>query len=100
MRYCWTNSRREKKNSQTRWTLVTVLLLWATLSALTLGGCASAPTKPVLVSVPCPEPATLPASVTESALPDAQNYSEKVQTWLEKVRDFLSELQETRTRSE
>lgn len=92
-----TGYRPVRKNSLARWTLGTALLPWLILCVLMLAGCASRPTEQVLVSAPCPEPTALPASVTETSLPDARDYSARVQTWLEKVRDLLSELQGTKT---
>ena len=55
----------------------------------TLTGCASRPTQP---AVDCPQPPTLPATLKESALPDAQTYSAEAQTWFDEVSSFLSEL--------
>ena len=80
--------------------LGTALLPWLILCVLMLAGCASRPTERVSVSVPCPEPMALPASVTESASPDALAFSAKVQDWLVRVRQFLLELPQTKTSSE
>lgn len=91
-----TGYRPVRKNSLARWTLGIVLWLWLTVFVLMLAGCASRPTEQVLVSAPCPEPTALPASVTESSLPDARDFSARVQNWLEKVRDYLSGLPETK----
>ena len=55
----------------------------------TLTGCASRPTQP---AVDCPQPPTLPATLKESALPDAQTYSTEAQTWFEEVSNYLSGL--------
>ena len=56
----------------------------------TLTGCASRPTPP---AVDCPQPAPVPASLSESSLPDAQAYSNEVASFLSEVQGFLSALQ-------
>ena len=56
----------------------------------TLTGCASRPTLP---AVDCPQPAPVPASLSESSLPDAQAYSNEVASFLSEVQGFLSALQ-------
>ena len=100
MRRWQTNCRNGKRHWLPRLTLGIALLPWLILCVLMLAGCASRPTEQVRVSVPCPEPMALPASVTESASPAASDYSARVSSWLAKVQDFLSELQPTRTQSE
>ena len=55
----------------------------------TLTGCASRPTQP---AVDCPEPPQIPASLKESALPDAQALSSEAQNWLNEASSFLSGL--------
>lgn len=63
-----------------------------------LSGCASSPMPPPVQE--CPEPVPVPAELARSALPDAQACSRGVLRWLEDVRDFLSGLPSTRTRSQ
>lgn len=55
--------------------------------ALLLSGCASHS------SVVCEEPKALPATLAEPSLPDAQLYSEKVQSYFLRVESWLSEKQ-------
>lgn len=43
-------------------------------------------------AVECPQPAPLPAALSESSLPDAQTLSSEAQTWFAEVSSFLSEL--------
>lgn len=64
-------------------------LLAPMILALILSGCASKPTPP---AVECPQPAPLPAALSESSLPDAQAYSKEARSWFEEVSSFLSEL--------
>lgn len=55
----------------------------------TLTGCAVRPTPP---AVDCPQPPAVPASLSESSLPDAQTYSKEARSWFEEVSSFLSGL--------
>lgn len=64
-------------------------LLASTILLVTLTGCA---VKPTLPAVECPQPAPLPAALSESSLPDAQTLSSEAQTWFAEVSSFLSEL--------
>lgn len=83
-----------------RWMLGTLLLPWLLLFVLMLCGCATKQPEQVIVSAPCPPPPVLPASVSESRLGDAQAFSEKVSNYFQRVRDFLSELRQTKMPSE
>lgn len=65
------------------------LLATSMICLASLSGCASKPTPP---AVECPQPAPLPASLSESSLPDAQAYSNEVASFLSEVQGFLSEL--------
>lgn len=69
------------------------LLLAASLIvlALTLTGCA---TRSI---VDCEEQKLLPKTLTEPISPDAQLYSEKVQSFFLKVESWLSEAQQKQT---
>lgn len=61
--------------------------------ALMLNGCAS-------TSIgDCAEPKPLPKTLTESSLPAARSYSEKVQSFFLKVENWLSEVQSKQTPS-
>ena len=70
------------------------LLLVPAISTALLLGCAS---KPLATSADCPQPAPIPASLAKPSSPDALDYSQKVQAWLERVQTFLSESQQTKT---
>ena len=65
------------------------LCLSSTLLTVTLTGCAVKPQPP---SVDCPQTPQLPASLSESSLPDAQTYSKEARSWFEEVSSFLSGL--------
>lgn len=56
---------------------------------LTLSGCAS---KQPMLSVDCPQPAQVPATLKESSLPDARTLSSEAQSWFDEVSTFLSGL--------
>lgn len=64
-------------------------LLASTILLVTLTGCAVKPTPP---AVDCPQPAPVPASLSESSLPAAQTYSNEVASFLSEVQGFLSAL--------
>ncbi len=57
--------------------------------ALILSGCAS---KQPMLSVDCPQPMPVPATLKESSLPDAQAYSTEARSWFDEVSSFLSGL--------
>nr|DAF10046.1 MAG TPA: outer membrane protein assembly factor [Caudoviricetes sp.] len=59
--------------------------------ALTLSGCAGPS------SVVCAEPNPLPKTLTEPSLPAAQDYSEKVSIYFQKVESWLSEAPQKQT---
>ena len=78
--------------------LATRLSLALSLCGVMLCGCASQPPTQASASQICPEPTPLPATVMQSASPDAKafsakasDYSARVRTWLQKERDYLSE---------
>ena len=65
------------------------LCLASTLLLVTLTGCAS---KQPMLSVDCPQPVQVPATLKESSLPDARTYSAEAQAWFDEVSTFLSGL--------
>lgn len=76
------------KNFLRHWRLEIKPWLMLAACGLLLSGCAASQTpEPKLI---CKQP-PLPETVTKSASGDAKSYSEKAQTWLEKVRSFLQE---------
>ena len=79
-------SNRKRSSLQTRGISLSGLVLSLSICAATLNGCASSPT---VIAPNCPEPAPIPASLSESDLPAAQNYSKNVQNYLARVQDFL-----------
>ncbi len=64
-------------------------LLAPMILALILSGCAS---KQPTLAVDCPQPVPVPATLKESALPDAQTLSSEAQSWFDEVSTFLSGL--------
>ncbi len=84
----------ERKNgckpnsSQTRGTNMKRLVLSLSIFGLTLTGCASSP---ITIAPDCPQPAPIPATLSESDSPAAQNFSKKVQAYLLKVQTWLKE---------
>lgn len=64
------------------------LVLSLLIFELTLTGCASSPT---VIAPDCPQPAPIPAHLSESDSPAAQNFSKKVQDYLLKVQNWLKE---------
>lgn len=73
------------------WSALALSLL---ICGLTLTGCA---TKPLPLSVNCPEPAPLPVHLKESCLPDAQACSREAQAWLNDVKKWLETAQQSTT---
>nr|DAV71598.1 MAG TPA: outer membrane protein assembly factor [Caudoviricetes sp.] len=90
----------ERKNgvkpnsSRTRGMHLSALALSLLICGLTLTGCA---TKPLPLSVNCPEPAPLPVHLKESCLPDAQACSREAQAWLNDVKKWLETAQQSTT---
>ena len=72
-------------------TSLTRQMILLALVALTLNGCATRTPdyKPELKPVP--------QALTEKHLPDAHNYSQKVQDWLQRVKDFYSSMAQNTT---
>ncbi len=64
------------------------LALSLSIFGLMLTGCAS---KPTVIAPDCPQPAPIPATLSESDSPAAQNFSKKVQNYLLKVQSLLKE---------
>lgn len=62
--------------------------------ALSLSGCASSPT---VIAPECPQPVQVPASILQSDSSDVSGFSKKVQAYLLKVQQFLSESAESTT---
>ncbi len=82
-------------SSQTHGIRLSALVLSLPICVLMLTGCA---TKPLPLSVNCPEPAPLPAHLKESCLPDAQACSREAQTWLSDVKTWLETAHQSTTR--
>ena len=61
------------------------------LVVLTLSGCATQTPNYK------PESKPVPQSLTQKHLPDAHNYSQKVQDWLQRVKDFYSSMEQNTT---
>lgn len=84
----------ERKNgvkpnsSRTHGMRLSALVLSLSICVLTLTGCA---TKPTVIAPDCPQPAPIPATLSESDSPAAQNFSKKVQAYLLKVQTWLKE---------
>lgn len=53
---------------------------------------------PTVIAPSCPEPIPIPAHLSESDLPAAQIYSQKVQDYLQRVQSFLKDSQESTMR--
>lgn len=70
------------------------LVLSLSIFGLTLTGCA---TKPLPLSVNCPEVAPLPVHLKESCLPDVQACSQEAQAWLSDVKKWLETAQRSTT---
>ena len=68
---------------------VTQLLLASMILLVMLTGCAVKPTPP---AVDCPQPPQIPASLSESSLPEAQSLSSEARSFLTDVSDYLSAL--------
>lgn len=67
---------------------LSVLVLSLSIFGLMLTGCA---TKPTVIAPDCPQPAPIPATLSESDSTAAQNFSKKVQAYLLKVQTWLKE---------
>ena len=81
-------SNRKRSSLPTRGISLSGLVLSLSICVLMLTGCASSPT---VIAPNCPEPAPIPATLSESDLPAAQNFSKKVQNYLLRVQGFLKE---------
>lgn len=66
----------------------------AVLCALSLSGCASSPT---VIASDCPKPLQVPASILQSDSTAVSDFSKRVQAYLLKVQNYLSESQESTT---
>lgn len=87
-------NRTKRSNWQTRGTNMKRLVLSLSVYVATLTGCASSP---ITIAPDCPQPAPIPATLSESDSQDAQNFSKKVQNYLLKVQSFLAESQPGKT---
>lgn len=82
----------EQKNNLKRGNLrmrgigLSARVLSLSICVMTLSGCA---TKPLDLSVNCPEPVRIPVALKESNLPDACACSAEAQKWLSDVRQWL-----------
>lgn len=88
-----TGEHRSKEQSQAKqladaWDALSALALSLSVCVVTLTGCASSPT---IIAPSCPEPAPIPAALSESDSQDAQNFSKKVQDYLQKEQNWLKE---------
>lgn len=81
-------SRAKRSYWRTRGTSTKRLALSLSIFGLTLTGCAS---KPTVIAPDCPQPAPIPAALSESDSPVARDYSKKVQDYLLKVQNWLKE---------
>ena len=79
---------RKPNSSRTRGMRLSVLALSLAVYVTTLNGCA---TKPTVIAPDCPQPAPIPAMLSESDSPVARDYSKKVQDYLLKVQNWLKE---------
>ncbi len=84
----------ERKNgckpnsSQTRGTLERLVL---SLSILRADVDRVRSSRPITIAPDCPQPTPIPATLSESDSPAAQNFSKKVQAYLLKVQTWLKE---------
>ncbi|MFR3634635.1 MAG: hypothetical protein ACLTVB_00885 [Sutterella sp.] len=72
-------------------TSLTAQLILLALVGLTLNGCAT-PTPNYK-----PESNPIPEALMQKHLPDAQHYSQKVQDWLQRVKDFYESTEQNTT---
>lgn len=79
---------RKPNSSLTHGINLSALALSLLVCVATLTGCASSPT---VIAPSCPEPVPIPAHLSESDSPAAQNFSKKVQNYLLKVQSLLKE---------
>ena len=79
---------RKPNSLRTHGMRLNALVLSLSIFGLTLTGCA---TKPTVIAPDCPQPAPIPATLSESDSPAAQNFSKKVQAYLLKVQTWLKE---------
>ena len=79
---------RKPNSLRTHGISLSALALSLSIFGLTLTGCASWPT---VIAPSCPEPAPIPATLSESDSPAAQSYSRKVQDYLRRVQTWLRE---------
>jgi len=91
--------KRQHKQQLIRFLRNYLLLIAAIVTFLmTLSGCASSSSTPVVV--PCPQPPEIAPALARSDLPDAQAFSEKVSNFFQRVREFANGSQSERTQSE
>lgn len=81
-------SRTKRSSLRTHGINFSALVLSLSIFGLTLTGCASSP---ITIAPDCPQPAPIPAMLSESDSPAAQNFSKKVQNYLLKVQSLLKE---------
>ena len=81
-------SNRKRSSSRMLGTNTKRFALSLLICGMTLTGCASSPT---VIAPDCPQPAPIPATLSESDSPAAQNFSKKVQAYLLKVQTWLKE---------
>ena len=85
-----TDEYRRKEQDQAK-TNMKRLALSLLIFGLMLTGCA---TKPTVIAPNCPEPAPIPASISQSDSATVSDYSMRVRDWLLKVQNFLKNSQE------
>ena len=81
-------NRTRRSSWRTHGTITKRLVLSLSIFGLMLTGCAS---KPTVIAPDCPQSVPIPATLLESDSPAAQGFSKKVQDYLQKVQNFLSE---------
>ena len=79
---------RKPNSSRTPGMRLSALVLSLSILGMTLTGCAS---KPTVIAPDCPQPAPIPAALSESDSPVARDYSKKVQDYLQRVQAWLKE---------
>ena len=81
-------NRAKRSNWRTHGTHLSALALSLSVCVTMLTGCAS---KPTVIAPDCPQSVPIPVTLLESDSPAAQGFSKKVQDYLQKVQNFLSE---------
>lgn len=86
-------NRVKPSNSRTPGMRLSALVLSLSIFGLMLTGCASSP---ITIAPDCPQPAPIPATLSESDSPAVSDFSKRVQAYLKKVQAFLSESAENK----